>query len=241
MSQQYAIIVLQAPMMSFGDVAVDELRPTDRFPARSMMTGLFANALGWRWQDHEALAALQDRIRCAHREEDLGSAPGGRVLNDLQTAHVSLDDVAWTTRGQPETRAGDAATYRGPVMRQRMYLQDTRVVCAVRLTSPDASPTLDDITEALNRPARALYIGRRSCMPETRLFGGLRTAENGVAALQAVPSTGARASLRWDPEEGDPSVPPERERWIHDTRDWANGVHTGRRRVLEARAPRGGE
>ena len=40
------ILRLRGPLMAFGDVAVDEIRPTDLLPGLSEMTGLIANALG---------------------------------------------------------------------------------------------------------------------------------------------------------------------------------------------------
>ena len=63
------ILRLQGPLMAFGDMAVDEIRPTDTLPGLSQMTGLIANALGWTFQDRERLQRLQDRLRIAARED----------------------------------------------------------------------------------------------------------------------------------------------------------------------------
>ena len=69
MSQRWLVIRLQAPLMAFGGVAVDQVGPTRDFPATSMLTGLFANALGLHWSDRMAHQALQDRLIFAARRE----------------------------------------------------------------------------------------------------------------------------------------------------------------------------
>ena len=41
------MVRLESPLMAFGGETVDHFGVTRRFPALSMLTGLFANALGW--------------------------------------------------------------------------------------------------------------------------------------------------------------------------------------------------
>ena len=41
---------LAGPLMAFGGVAIDQVGPVRDFPAASMLTGLFANALGLEWR-----------------------------------------------------------------------------------------------------------------------------------------------------------------------------------------------
>jgi len=41
------VLRLDAPMMSFGGVMVDQHGVIDRFPGVALLTGLIANALGW--------------------------------------------------------------------------------------------------------------------------------------------------------------------------------------------------
>jgi CRISPR system Cascade subunit CasD len=113
------ILRLDGPLMSFGDRAIDELRPTRRLPTRSMLTGLLANALGYEHREVEALAHLQDRLRFAARLDR-----EGRGLVDFQTAEITKRDPLWTTRGAPAERAGGDAIYSGPVLRHRHYQAD---------------------------------------------------------------------------------------------------------------------
>ena len=45
---QHMILALEAPLMAFGGETVDNYGVVRSFPAASMLTGLLANALGWR-------------------------------------------------------------------------------------------------------------------------------------------------------------------------------------------------
>ena len=230
MTRRYAILTLQAPMMSFGVAAVDSRRPTGTFPGRSMLTGLIGNALGWRRQDHDRLQALQERIRYAVRVEH---NDGVTIMRDFQTVELSKDDRAWTTTGTPEGREGSVDTYKGPEIRLLEYAADCRAIVAMRLEKPDEHPTLEEVGQALQRPARPLHIGRKCCIPETMVFTGYRNSETATAALREEPSQGTRNMVQWDPEENDGNVRQTKERWTSDLRDWANRVHVGRRRVNE--------
>ena len=230
MTRQYAILTLQAPMMSFGADAVDSRRPTGTFPGRSMLTGLVGNALGWRRQDHDRLQALQERIRYAVRME---YNDGGATMQDFQTVELSKDDRAWTTTGTPEGREGGGATYSGPEIRLLEYVADCRAIVAMRLENPEEHPTLEEVGQALQRPARPLHIGRKCCIPETMVFTGYRSAGTATSALREEPFQWTGDMVQWDPEEGDESVRQTKERWTSDLRDWANRVHVGRRKVNE--------
>ena len=110
MSQRWLVIRLQAPLMAFGGVAVDQVGPTRDFPAASMLTGLFANALGLHWSDRMAHQALQDRLIFAARRER--EAQASAVLTDMQNAQLSKADKGWTTFGVPSGR--DGASYGAP-------------------------------------------------------------------------------------------------------------------------------
>ena len=230
MIRRYAMLTLQAPMMSFGGDAVDSKRPTNTHPGRSMLTGMIGNALGWRRQEHEKLQALQERIRYAVRMEQNDSVA---IMEDFQTVKLSKDDLAWTTDGTPEGREGSSDTYKGPEIRLLEYVADCRAIVAIRLEKPEEHPMLEEISEALQMPARPLHIGRKCCIPETMVFTRYQDAETATSALQKELPQGTWNMLQWDPGEGDESVRLTREHWTSDLRDWANGIPVGRRRVNE--------
>ncbi len=75
---RHLILRLEAPLVAFGGEAIDNYGVTRDFPAASMLTGLLANALGWRRTDRAAHQRLQDRMVFAarrDREPRLGRFP----------------------------------------------------------------------------------------------------------------------------------------------------------------------
>lgn len=223
---------LQAPLMAFGDVAVDEIRPTRRLPTLSMMTGLLGNALGLDHGEVDALQRLQDRLLLAARLDR-----EGRVIVDFQTAEIAQKDPLWTTRGQPAERAGGAQSYSGPVIRYRHYLADAVVTVALALEPEGEAPTVNDLAVALRRPERPLFLGRKGCLPAGRLLlGGPQEHDSLAAALAGLPpQSGDVATVVELPDRiGEPAG--ERAFDLADRRDWRLGLHAGTRRVRSRRA-----
>lgn len=232
MSRDWLALRLEAPLMAFGGEAVDQVGPTRTYPGTSLLAGLLANALGWRWGDFEAHRTLQDRLVWA-----AAILRDGRRITDSQNARLYEDDAGWTTRGVPEGRkpspsygARDATgrkflTHR----RQRDYLADAAVLVVLTLNG-EGTPMLDDLARALDRPARPLFIGRKPCLPATRLLVGQVAAPTAHAALLALDAGGALAV--WPQGEG-----PEGDRLLDlaDLRNWATGLPGGSRRVVEGR------
>ena len=237
------ILRLDAPLMAFGDVAVDEIRPTRRLPTLSMMTGLLGNALGYDHGDVGVLQRLQDRLLIAARLDR-----AGRTIVDYQTAEIGKKDLMWTTRGVPAERAGGDQSYTGPVLGYRHYVADAVVTLALSLEPADPTPTLDDLEAALRRPARPLFLGRKSCPPARPMLVGRAQEVDGLAdALAAVPvepRRGEQADVsKMIVEVPDRAGEPVADRVVEvaDVRDWVAGLHAGGRRVRELRIARGGE
>ena len=223
---------LRAPLGAFGGEMIDARGVTRNFPAQSMMTGLLANALGWTRTMRDEHQALQERIVFgALWEQEVGLSR----MTDYQTAQLGKNDRAWTTRGVPAGRAGGAATYAGSHQRWRDYHTDLRVTVVLRLEPADESPTLDDLAAALDRPSRPLFIGRKSCLPSARIFGGwVSNAVNVRNALQEGAPVGGTALLAFWPEsEGTGGA--FRTMNVTDERNWLSGLHGGARRICEGR------
>ena len=230
----YLRLVLEAPLLAFGGEAVDARGVIVDFPAASMLIGLLANALGWRRTDRDAHARLQERLVYAARIDREGSR-----LTDFQTAQLQRDETGWTTRGTPESRAGGAATYRSPHIRQRDYDADKRVVIALRLDPADESPTLADLATALDEPARPLFLGRKPCLPAARIVAGTVEAEGLLPALASLPPSGDTAYRVMLPGS-EPEQPGDVERSWSDQRNWHSGVHGGTRTVRIRQVVQGG-
>lgn len=226
MSRRWLKLEMAAPLMAFGAVAVDRVGPTWRWPGRSMLTGLLANALGYHWRDRDAHQALQDRLVC-------GAAllREGEILTDIQNARLGKSDKGWTTRGEPEGRDGDS--YGAPQRRQRDFLADAELVAVLTLAPEATAPGLEALRDALLRPARPLYLGRKPCLPARPLVTGQATdflqAPTAHAALE---HTAGKRHLRAFWPEGEGPVG-QRGHETADMRHWQTGLHGGVRIVQE--------
>ena len=238
----HLILNLEAPLMAFGGETIDNLGVIRPFPAVSMLTGLLANALGWRRVERERHQDLQDRLVFAARVDR--EPHGGLGIQDFQTARLAANDRGWTTRGTPEERAGGANTYNAPHLRYRDYYADTCVTVALRLEPAEGDLTLDNLAKALQEPARPLFIGRKPCLPSAPLFAGFGDGDTALAALLAWPLADGgtrRPTVRslWPRGEGTDGIEPNRIYMLTDQRNWISGLHGGGRWVCEDAIERG--
>ena len=235
---RHLIMSLESPLMSFGGETVDNNGVIRPFPAVSMLTGLFANALGWRRIERERHQNLQDRIVFAARI-DREPADGAR-MTDFQSAAINNSEKAWTTRGRLEERKG--GSYRNH-LRYRDYFADMQVTVALRLNPESDIPTLDDLAAALQEPERPLFIGRKPCLPSAPLFAGFQEAATTLEAIQEWHPAGENANQPntraiWPGNEGINGIRPARSYMLTDQRNWISGLHGGGRPVHEGRIPR---
>lgn len=234
---RHLLLKLEAPLIAFGGETIDNFGVTRDFPALSMITGLFANALGWRREDCELHDRLQSRLLIGSRL----NSPIQR-LREYQTARLFERDQGWTTFGAPEGRAPSPsysmqADGRKSLtwQRYRDYHTSLNVLVALRLEPSGDVPMLDDLAAALDHPARPLFIGRKPCLPSQRIFSGWQEADNVLHALQLAPllQTDGNQSLRMQWPDGEGSLVGDRTIDLCDERNWTSGVHGGWRPVRE--------
>lgn len=238
--RRWLILRLEAPLLSFGAVAIDHRGVIWDFPALSMLTGLFANAIGWQRTDAALHQALEDRLIFAARRE---REPYAGTLRDTQNAKLEKNDKGWTTRGTPEGR--DGASYGAPHRRQRDYHPDALLSVAVTLKDARTdlagrAPSVDDLAAALDRPARPIFIGRKPCLPSAPLRLCSLEADTAHAAIVALPRQDPHGPVtlraQWPAGEGPTSGDDvERTANIADRRNWVSGLHGGTRHVVEGR------
>lgn len=224
---RWLVLHLEAPLLAFGGVRIDHIGVTRDFPSLSMMTGLLANALGYRRTEWEKHQALQDRLVFAARRDLEG--PAG-VLTDTQNVWLQ-GETGWTTWGVHEE--GGGANANAPHRRLRDYHMDQHVVVVLRLRD-EGWPDLDALAEAVAKPARPLFIGRKPCLPAGPLLREPPFVHAATAydALRRV--AGAKARASWPLGEG-PETGSEVDRIVDlpDLRNWRTGLHGGVRKVVE--------
>ncbi|MGO9545776.1 MAG: type I-E CRISPR-associated protein Cas5/CasD [Rhodomicrobium sp.] len=233
--QRHLVLRLEAPLVSFGGEAIDNLGVIRPFPAKSMITGILANAAGIERYERKALQSLQDNLVMGSRIHQ-----GNQLLRDFQTAELSKGDQGWTTHEQVEGRGGGTASYLGPHLRYRDYWTDAEVSVVFRVLP--ASPfTIEQFEEALQHPARPLFLGRKTCLPSSLVYDGDVRAHSVFGALIALFDDSLRKKnfyLQWpafEASEYDDALfsqfPDARLEPICDERNWITGVHAGERLV----------
>lgn len=166
------IFQLQAPLSSWGEVAVGEYRPSAEYPSQSAIQGLLGAALGIARDDDESQTALRTGYRLA-----VGVLSQGRLLRDFHTAQVpSRTDLKKrphaTRRDELSLPKSDLNT----ILSSRDYRQDTAALVAVQAVA-NAPYSLAQLAEALKKPKFVLYLGRKSCPVSVPLHPRVLSAE----------------------------------------------------------------
>lgn len=237
-------LCFDAPLMSFGTTMIDENGYTSLWPSHSMLAGMFGNALGWTHGDSQRLNRLQTVIHfgCRWDEEPAQSV-------DFHTVDFSQPYLhhrrAWTSDRGVEERGGGPAKKWGTLIRRRHYIEDGVMTLLVRLID-ESTVTFDKLEQALRRPARPLFIGRKACLPTKPILQGIIEAEDTLDALRQVPwrcrsraKIEKRRTARNSRDFLSALVPAADAYLVEEAgrpdeiqqttrRDWANQVHVGR-------------
>lgn len=173
--RDFLVFQLYGPLVSWGGVAVGQIRPTESQPTKSAILGLIAAALGVRRNEEKRLRELAEGYGFAVRTEFTGT-----FERDFQTAEVpstvSLKGCPHRTRKDElqAVRYGD-----NPVTSQREYHSDS-LNFTILWEKKNAPYSLVSIAKALTYPNFSLYLGRKSCpsalplSPETVSANSLR-------------------------------------------------------------------
>jgi len=152
---QFLMLTLYAPLASWGDIAVGEMRGSWSMPSRSAVLGLVAAALGIDRADQPAHDALDAGYGLAIRLD----APGVPMV-DYHTAQTVAESLLKKTR--PAMRkamleAGEKET----ILSWRTYRADSLATTTLWARG-DARWPLGLLADALHHPAFLLYAGRKS-------------------------------------------------------------------------------
>lgn len=131
------LLKLSGPLQSWGTSSHFETRHTDPYPSKSAVIGMISAALGYRRDEDEKIAALND-LDYAVRVDQTGS-----ILRDYHTA------------AQYKKNGDFSRTY----VTNRYYLED--YIFSAAIGSEDDG-LIDKIEHALEHPYFQIYLGRRS-------------------------------------------------------------------------------
>ena len=237
---RFLALRLSAPMISFGGNETGMIRP---YPLTSMVTGLLGNALGYRRTDFDKLARLQDRLSHATRK-DRGEDD---VLRDFHTVTTTEFDHDANGRILSTNKIGTKFRS-GPVKQPpRMeYHQGSSYTMVVTVDPADETPTLDEIAQAVQFPARPLFFGRKCCLPSQRPFLAIIEGDDLVEVLAKIPPCRLRGSVRGDEKvnvwwSGKSRVKADHTEWATMKRDWRYQIHTGICEIHRGTIQLGGE
>lgn len=149
------LLLLKAPMQSWGNESRYATRTTAQIPSKSGVLGMLAAAEGRpRTEDIADLAGLTFAVRVDQ---------SGSLLRDYQTAQN------WQRNPHASAK-----------LITRYFLSDAAFVAAIEA---EDRGLLEGLAEALNKPAFPIFLGRRSCPAPPNLVQGV-VDKPAVEALQ---------------------------------------------------------
>ncbi len=176
----YLILRLSGPLQAWGQPTFEGTRPSASFPTRSGLLGLTGACLGIRRNDKTALQHLADSIRFAVRC-DINAVDGHEIpvtkLTDYHTVQNAREDY----RG---LKSHDT------IQTWREYLCDAQFTVAVWCTE-NSFYTLQQLTDAVQKPYFTPYLGRRSCPLTCPLYLTNCEATDPQHALMQIDGNGA--------------------------------------------------
>lgn len=172
---KYLLFRLYAPLCSWGDIAVGEVRPSYTHPSKSAIIGLLSAALGIKRSEEEKIGVLCDSYGFAVLVESFG-----KPLVDYHTAQVPSGKERYAAR-KDELMVMPKSDL-NTILSWRSYRTDA--IYTVILRECGQCPwNTEQVRDALLWPAFTLYLGRKSCPPSLPLDPRIVEA---VSLLEAV-------------------------------------------------------
>jgi len=213
--REYLIFRLYGPMVSWGDIAVGEARPSYTHPSKSAILGLIAAALGISRDQESMHRQLAQCYGFAVRVDNIGTP-----LSDYHTAQVPTSGTG-RKRLNFATRRDEIVTLPREKLKTILSKRDYRMdALATVVLWERASPphSLEKLTEALQYPGYVLYLGRKSCplglpmeaqvVAADTLLEALRKAKfTDFVELRNLPDTG-KSALYWE-ENANAGIQPQ--------------------------------
>lgn len=169
--KDYLVLKLQSPLQAWGRESFEGLRPSELYPGRSALLGLLGACLGVERNDQDAQHRLASSIYFAVRVDQQG-----QKLTDYHT--VKDARVEYSGLKSHET-----------IQTWREYWQDAKYTVVAWLAD-EATLTLNDLEQAIQKPRYTPVLGRRSCPLTRPLYETKVLARTALDALSLVEPLG---------------------------------------------------
>lgn len=182
----FLALMLDAPLMSFGQASRFQRRTTGLHPTRSALTGMICAAAGAdkgspaeaEWL--ERLDPRHVRLAVLAIPREVAGRSGPLPILRLEDFHTTGGGYDRRTQPQCIPRKAGGGPCDNPTVSRRQYLMDARF--GVILAGPRA--TLAAAAAALHDPRWGLWFGRKNCIPAAPVLRGLCGSEaEAMAAL----------------------------------------------------------
>lgn len=157
----FLVFQLYGMLASWGDVAVGELRPTQKCPSKSSIIGLLAGAFGIKREEEEKHIKIAQQYGiafCLRRE--------GEEMRDYHTIQVSDNKRYNLLSTRKKELEGDKNT----ILSYRDYRMDAFYQVAIWILEENPAFSLEEMKQALQYPKFPLYLGRKSCPTSLPLY-----------------------------------------------------------------------
>lgn len=151
----FLLATLYAPLASWGDIAVGEVRDSWEFPSRSAILGWLAGALGIERENQVQHDALDRGLGIAVRADAMGSA-----MVDYHT--VQTVSAKSFKKHRPTTRRALLASAPPETMVTRRTLRCEALYTVAVWRTGGAGWTLAELAQALRYPVFTPYAGRKA-------------------------------------------------------------------------------
>ncbi len=166
---------LEGPMQSWGGRSIGRIRRTESVPTKSGVIGLLGAALGLSRQQLNSRLKQLNQLRMAVRVDR-----EGHVDKDYQTVGAKVGVL--TADGEIKKTA--ATREFETIISPREFIVDASFL--VILQGDDK--LIDELSAALQHPKWPLFLGRKRCVPGSRVFAGVsRVLSLRDAILQGAP------------------------------------------------------
>ena len=170
-------------MQAWGTHTFEDFRPSNLYPTRSALLGLLGACLGIERGDLAGQASLAAGVEITVRVDAHLARPGQDKPVDKRG--IKLPDFHTVK----DARKVDGSANKFPVVSRCEYLFDAAFTVAIG-SRPDAAVSLEQISEALQRPCFTPVLGRRSCPLTRPLLEGQVEAGSARDALAKTEPTG---------------------------------------------------